>query len=64
MVARSVDGILFTSVKYTKSLPFSLAPDNVIKASRVNCFKKKTKKNPVEYNVSKSIKSDTKSGMA
>ena len=36
MVAKSVDGILFTSVKYTKFLPFSLAPDNSIKMSLVN----------------------------
>jgi hypothetical protein len=36
-VARSVFGMFFTSVKYTKSRPFSFAPEILINASRVNC---------------------------
>lgn len=36
MVARSVEGIFFTSVKYTNSLFFARAPEMVINASRVN----------------------------
>lgn len=36
MVARSVEGMFLTSVKYTNSRPFSFDPAIVIKASRVN----------------------------
>jgi hypothetical protein len=52
MVAKSLLGILFTSVKYTNSLFLALAPEISIKASRVN-YKTKGKVSEIIHTAKK-----------